>query len=152
MHQYSALDQSWAIAGITAGRSAPIGATAVNGGVNFSVFSRNAVAVELLFFDRDDAPQPSRVITLNSATNRTYHYWHVFVPTVLPGQIYGYRVKGPFDPGNGLRFDAAKTLLDPYGRGVVVPRNYNREAAHQPGDNSATAMKSVVVDPSAYDW
>jgi hypothetical protein len=51
------------------------------------------------------------------------HYWHVFVPGVRPGQIYGYRVDGPLAPANGLRFDSAKVLLDPYGRGVVVPKN-----------------------------
>ena len=59
---------------------------------------------------------------------------------------------GPSDPARGLRFDPTKVLLDPYGRGVVVPPNYSREAAAQPGDNAATAMKSVVVDPGAYDW
>src|SRR6185436_7830201 len=63
-----------------------------------------------------------------------------------------YRVGGPSDPSRGLRFDSGKVLLDPYGRAVIVPKNYNREAAHEPGDNAATAMKSVVVDPSAYDW
>ena len=52
----------------------------------------------------------------------------------------------------GLRFDPAKVLLDPYARGVVVPRDYDREAARREGDNAATAMKSVVVDPGAYDW
>ena len=69
-----------------------------------------------------------------------------------PGQIYGYRVEGPFDPAHGMRFDAAKVLLDPYGRGVVVPKNYSRDAAADQGDNAATAMKSVVLDPRAYDW
>jgi glycogen operon protein len=59
---------------------------------------------------------------------------------------------GPFEPARGHRFDADKVLLDPYGRGVVVPRGYARESAAQQGDNTATAMKSVVVDPSAYDW
>src|SRR5262249_28716730 len=66
--------------------------------------------------------------------------------------IYGYRVHGPAAPERGLRFDAAKVLLDPYGRGVVVPKNYDREAAKRAGDTAATAMKSVVVDPAAYDW
>jgi glycogen operon protein len=137
---------------ITPGRSAPIGATAVDGGVNFSVFSRNATAVDLLFFDREDDARPARTIHLDPATNLTYHYWHAFVPGVQPGQIYGYRVQGPFAPANGMRFDNTKILLDPYGRGLVVPRNYGREAARQSGDNCATAMKSVVVDPSAYNW
>src|SRR5262249_13415425 len=94
---------------------------------------------------------PSHVVRINPATNRTYHYWHVFVPGVRPGQIYGYRVEGPAS-ANEMRFDPAKVLLDPYGRGVVVPKNYSREAARREGDNAATAMKSVVADPGAYDW
>src|SRR6266436_6289515 len=100
------------------GRSSPLGATVAEGGVNFSVFSRNASGVELLFFDREDDARPVRVIPLDPATNLTYHYWHTFVPGVRPGQIYGYRVQGQFDPANGMRFDAAKILLDPYGRAV----------------------------------
>ena len=131
----------------TPGRSAPLGATVVEGGVNFSVFSRNAAAVELLFFDREDDSRPVRSIPLDPETNRTYHYWHTFVPEVQPGQIYGYRVQGRFDPLSGTRFDGAKILLDPYGRGVVVPKNYSREAGWRPGDNSASAMKRVIVDP-----
>jgi isoamylase len=136
----------------TAGRSSPLGAAVLPDGVNFSLFSRRASGVSLLFFDREDDARPSRVITIDPATNRTYQYWHVFVPSVQPGQLYTYRVQGPSDPANGLRFDPAKVLLDPYGRGVVVPKNYSREAARLEGDNAATAMKSVVVDPHAYDW
>jgi isoamylase len=134
------------------GRSSPLGATVLPGGVNFSVYSRNASGVELLLFNREDEIQPERMITVDPATNRTDHYWHVFVPRVRPGQLYGYRVDGPFDPASGMRFDASKVLLDPYGRGVVVPRNYSRDAAHIEGDNASTAMKSVVVDPHTYDW
>jgi isoamylase len=136
----------------TTGRSSPLGATVCDGGTNFSVYSREASAVELLFFDREDDARPERVIRVDPTTNRSYHYWHVFVPGVRPGQIYGYRVHGPFDPPRGLRFDPGKVLLDPYGRGVIVPRNYSRDAAYQEGDNAATAMKSVVEDTSTYDW
>ena len=103
-------------------------------------------------FDRPDDAKPARVISLDPVTNRTYHYWHLFVPGVRPGQIYGYRAQGACDPAQGMRFDATKVLLDPYGRGVVVPKDYSRDAARREGDNTATAMKSVVVDPSAYDW
>lgn len=134
------------------GRSSPLGATIVKGGVNFSVFSRNAEGIEMLFFDREDDPGPARVIELGPTTNRSYHYWHAFVPGTQPGQLYGFRARGQFDPASGARFDPSKVLLDPYGRGVVVPRDYSREAARHPGDNCATAMKSVVVDPSTYDW
>jgi glycogen operon protein len=124
----------------------------VDGGANFSLYSRTAAGVDLLFFDREEDGRPARVLHLDPVTNRTYHYWHVFAPGVAPGQLYGYRVQGPSAPERGLRFDAAKVLLDPYGRGVVVPKNYTREAARREGDNAATAMKSVVVDKGAYDW
>jgi glycogen operon protein len=129
-----------------------LGASVVDGGVNFSVFSRDASLVELLLFDRADDGRPARVIPIDAAANRHYHYWHVFVPGVRPGQIYGFRASGPFDPASGLRFDPLKILLDPYGRAVVVPGSYSRIAASRPGDNSATAMKSVVVDTGSYDW
>ncbi len=135
-----------------ASRPSPLGATVYSAGVNFSVFSRDATGVELLFFDRADDPKPSRAIVLDPASNRTYHYWHAFVPDVRPGQMYGFRVQGPFDPAKGLRFDGTKILLDPYGRGVAVPNGYSRDAARRRGDNDGAAMKSVVVDPSTYDW
>jgi len=134
------------------GRSSPLGATPRDGGVNFSLYSRNASKVELVFFEHEDDAKPSRIIPIDPATNRTYHYWHAFVPEALHGQIYGYRVHGPFEPALGLRFDNTKVLLDPYTRSVIVPKNYSREAASRPGDNAASAMKSVVVDSSGYDW
>jgi glycogen operon protein len=134
------------------GRNAPIGATVVDGGANFSLFSRSATGVQLLFFDREDDAKPSRIVRLDPSLNRTYHYWHTFVPGVGAGQIYGYRVDGPSQPARGLRFDSTKVLLDPYGKTVIVPHGYDRSAAAKPGDNSASAMKSVVVDPNAYDW
>ena len=136
----------------TTGSPSPIGATLTSDGVNFCLFSRTATGVELLLFDHVDDARQARVIRLDPVTNRTYHYWHVFVPGLQPGQIYGYRVPGPHDPALGLRFDRDKVLLDPYGRGVVVPGDYGRDAASRSGDNSAAAMKSVVVDVDAYDW
>ena len=135
----------------TPGRSAPLGADVSPGGVNFSVYSRNASGIELMFFDRDDA-LPSKVLSLDPVVNRTGIYWHVFVPGIKPGQLYGYRVRGPFDPASGMRFDRDKVLLDPYGRGVVVPKKYSRELARHKGDYAAMSMKSVVVDSHAYDW
>jgi glycogen operon protein len=134
------------------GHSLPIGATLVNGGANFSVFSRSAASVELLLFDRVDDALPSRMIPMDPSGNRTYHYWHVYVPGLQEGQIYGFRAFGRFDPARGLRFDPPKLLIDPYGRAISVPRTYSREAARLEGDNAATAMKSVLVDPQAYDW
>jgi isoamylase len=134
------------------GRCAPLGATVTRNGVNFSVYSSDATGLELLLFDDVDAEKASDTIQLDPSVNRTYHYWHAFVPELQSGQLYAYRVHGPFDPSRGLRFDADKILLDPYGRGVAVPRHYSREAAEKKGDNAASAMKSVVIDPSLYDW
>jgi isoamylase len=141
-----------AASGIASGSAAPLGATITATGTNFSVFSKHANGIELLLFDRIDDRRPGRVIPIDSVTNRQYHYWHTFVAGVRAGQIYGYRALGPFDPANGQRFDPEKVLLDPYGRGVVVPQGFSRDAASEKGDNTATAMKSVVVDPAGYDW
>src|SRR6202041_2783342 len=137
---------------VTAGRSSPLGATVTSGGINFSIYSRSASGVELLFFDRDDDARPARVIRIDGTTNRTHDYWHVFVPDAKPGQLYGYRANGRFDPASGMRFDPKMILRAPWGRAVVVPKNYSRAAACLEGDNTATAMKNVVVDSSAYDW
>ncbi len=134
------------------GNSFPLGATVYPEGVNFSLYSKNGLAVELLFFDDVEAAKPSRVVRLHSRRNRTFHYWHMFVPGIQSGQLYGYRVRGPFDPSQGHRFDGEKLLLDPYARGVAVPLSYSRKAASRPGENLATAMKSVVVDTGRYDW
>ena len=153
-----AATRTWAerLANVTtgwgAGRSFPLGATIVSGGVNFSVFSRQATRVELLLFDDATAPEPARIIELDRRTHHTYHYWHAFVPGRGAGQVYAFRAFGPFGPAQGLRFDASKVLLDPYGRAVVVPEAYSRPLASQHGQNDAIAMKSVVVDLAAYDW
>src|SRR4030095_60915 len=140
------------LAAPAAGGSYPLGATLINGGANFSVFSRSASRIQLLFFDGVDDARPSRVIPIDGVTERTYHYWHVFVPDVQAGQIYGFRAYGPFEPAQGFRFDPSKLLLDPYARAIVIPKNYSREAALLKKDNTAMAMKSVVTDPHAYDW
>jgi isoamylase len=138
--------------GLAQGSSSPLGATPSGNGVNFSVFSKHATAVQLLLFDGVNDTKAARVVRLDPSANRTYHYWHVFVPNVRPGQLYAYRVEGPFDPSRGMRFDPTKVLLDPYSRGVMVPETYGRDAARRPGDNAGTAMKSVVIDVAGYDW
>jgi isoamylase len=135
-----------------AGESFPLGATLTRDGANFSIYSRLATGVELLFFDRVESDQPAQIFRLDPYINRTYHYWHLFVPQVRPGQIYAYRVQGEFCPSKGLRFNPSKILLDPYGRRVLVPETYSREAAEKPGDNTACAMKNMVVDLRPYDW
>jgi isoamylase len=137
---------------VASGASAPLGATVLPRGVNFSVFSNHAVLLELLLFDAENATGPARIIPLEANKHRTYHYWHAFVPDLQPGQVYAYRAHGPFDPDRGLWFDPDKVLLDPYGLAVAVPESYDRRAAARRGDNVAVAMKSVVADPSRYDW
>jgi isoamylase len=137
---------------VAPGQSFPLGATVVDGGVNFCVFSRQASAIELLLFDGACDAEPARVIRLDASTHRTYHYWHAFVPGLRPGQVYAYRAVGAFDPDRGFRCDPAKVLLDPYARAVVVPDGYDRLAASRPGDNTKVAMRSAIVDPGVYDW
>src|SRR5262249_32746585 len=137
---------------LKSGASAPLGATVRDGGVNFSVFSKDAELVELLLFNDGNAIRPAEVIPLAGDQHRTFHYWHVFVPGLQPGQVSAYRAHGPFAPDRGCRFDAQKVLVDPYGLAVAVPDRYDRRAAAQPGDNASTAMKSVVADPNRYDW
>ncbi len=134
------------------GHPFPLGATLAPDGVNFSIFSRSASGVELLLFDREDDPQPSRVVRLDPVTNHTYHYWHTFVPGLRDGQIYAFRIEGPFEPAAGLRFDFSKLLLDPYGRRVVIPAGYNRKALCEEAADLANSMKSAVVDLKSFDW
>jgi glycogen operon protein len=100
------------------GHGYPLGATLGSCGANFSIFSRHASALELLLFDRMDDNVPSRVIPIDPFANRTWHYWHVFVPGIRAGQLYGFGAYGPYDPDHGHRFDSSKLLLDPYGRAV----------------------------------
>jgi isoamylase len=137
---------------VATGASAPLGATVEPDGVNFSVFSKRATLIELLLFDSEAGTEPARVIALDVKRHRTYHYWHAFVPNLTAGQVYGYRAHGPFAPERGLRFDADKVLIDPYGLAVAVPDSYDRAAARRPGSNASVAMKSVVADPDSYDW
>ena len=97
-------------------------------GVNFSVFSKHATGIDLLLFDHVDDARPARVIPIDPATNRQYHYWHVFVPRAAAGpdlRLPGARARRPGERACGSI--PGKVLLDPYGRGVVVPDGYNRE-------------------------
>ena len=137
---------------VTPGRSFPLGASFDGEGVNFSIWSRHATAAELCLFDHAEDARPARVIRLDPRRHRTYHYWHVHVAGLRPGQRYGWRVHGPFDPDHGYRFDGQKLLLDPYARAVDVPATYDRLAAARRGDNAGRAMKGMVADLSRYDW
>jgi isoamylase len=142
------------------GRSYPLGATWLGNGVNFALFSGHATAVELCLFDSIDASGENIRVPI---TERTDYVWHVFLPDARPGQIYGFRVAGPYEPERGLRFNSSKLLLDPYARAIAREVNWSDEMfGYVVGDqledlerdfrDNAWAMpKSVVVD-LAYDW
>ncbi|MBS2000130.1 MAG: glycogen debranching enzyme GlgX, partial [Cyanobacteria bacterium SZAS LIN-5] len=96
---------------VSEGKPYPLGATWDGLGVNFAIFSENATKVELCLFDSQDATQESHRITL---PEYNAHVWHGFIRDIRPGQLYGYRVYGPYDPEKGMRFNPNKVLVDPY--------------------------------------
>jgi len=137
----------------------PLGATWNGRGVNFALFSEHATKVELCLFDASDAPAESLCVPL---TERTNMVWHGYLPDVGPGQIYGYRVFGPWDPAAGQRFNPAKLVLDPYARVVARPLTWHTSLfAYEPGtdgdgpantaDSAPYAPLAAVIDP-AFDW
>jgi len=137
----------------------PLGATWDGAGVNFALFSEHATGVQLCLFDSADARSERICIAL---TERTDFIWHAYLPDVAPGQLYGYRVSGPWDPANGHRFNRAKVLLDPYakviGRDIRWHPSLFAYAAGSDGDGPMELTDSAphaplagVVDPS-FDW
>lgn len=136
---------------ITIGNPYPLGPTLTDTGVNFSIFSSHATQVCLLLYETADALYADRIIRLDPITNRTSHYWHVHVAGIGPGQVYAYRMSGPYAPESGHRFDPNKVLLDPYGKSVSTAL-YQRKAAIESEDNEAFSLRSVVVNLAAYDW
>jgi glycogen operon protein len=137
---------------ILSGRSFPLGATTCQLGVNFSVYSKHAARVDLLFFDDVEDDKPAWIIELDPIKNRTFHYWHTCVPGIQSGQLYGYQVYGPYLPELGHRYNNDQLLIDPYGRSVAIPSTYDRKARAHPGSGTAGSMKSVFVDTQVYDW
>jgi isoamylase len=145
---------------ILPGRPHPLGATWDGHGVNFAVFSENADSVELCFFDRTD---PQKEIERIRVREQTAHVWHCYIPGVRPGQLYGYRVYGPFEPERGLRFNPAKLLIDPYAKAVAGQVDWNAPVfSYKLGDPGADLTrdeqddawgkpKGVVVD-TYFDW
>jgi glycogen operon protein len=97
------------------GRSYPLGAAWDGGGVNFALFSEHATKVELCLFDSAEATRESQRIVPAEHTDQV---WHCYLPDALPGQLYGYRVHGPYEPAKGHRFNANKVLLDPYAKSI----------------------------------
>src|SRR4051812_41401419 len=103
------------------GRPQPLGATWDGLGVNIALFSAHAEKVELCLFD-DEGKQELERIELPEYTNQIFHG---YLPDARPGTIYGYRVHGPYQPANGLRFNANKLLLDPYAKSVIGQLEWN---------------------------
>jgi len=130
----------------------PLGATPKDGGVNFSVYSRDATAVEILLFDEVDAPAPSDRLLLDPGINRSFHYWHAEISDIGPGQIYAFAADGPGDRRHGFCFDRNKALIDPYARAIAVPEAYDRSLAKGGASTMASAMRSVVADRRGFDW
>ena len=138
----------------------PLGATCEPGGVNFALYSAHATGVVLLLFDDPEAPASDEI----RLVTRTRNVWHGHVAGVRPGQLYGYRVEGPYAPEQGLRFNPHKLLIDPYARALVgACRNTDNlllgyDAGSAAGDlsldrrdDAALVAKAVVLD-DRFDW
>jgi isoamylase len=149
------------------GKPYPLGATYDGEGVNFTLFSENATAVYLCLYDPADASHETARISL---TERTDLVWHIYLDGLQPGQLYGFRVDGAYDPQAGHFFNPNKLLLDPYARAINAPVNHNdawlaydykQPTSSDEGtdeylvmsqeDSGPTMPKSVVIDP-AFDW
>ncbi|MGB4709748.1 MAG: glycogen debranching protein GlgX [Fuerstiella sp.] len=140
------------------GRPYPLGASWDGNGVNFAVFSEHATSVDICLFDSVTDRTESHCIPL---TEKTHLAWHGYFPDLRPGQLYGIRVNGPYEPHNGHRFNANKVLLDPYTRGVGRTISWadsmfgfevgKDDASFDTRDNAAHAPLSVVVDGN-FDW
>jgi glycogen operon protein len=136
----------------------PLGATWDGVGVNFALFSEHATRVELCLFDSPDAESESLTIPL---TEHTDMVWHGYLPDVRPGQLYGYRVHGPYEPDRGHRFNPNKVVLDPYARVVGRAPDWNEslfgfrtgadDSTFDARDSAPHAPLAAVVD-SAFTW
>jgi isoamylase len=142
------------------GQPYPLGATWTGKGVNFALYSANATGVDLCLFEAPDAELENVRIRLREVTD---HVWHVFLPDAKPGQLYGYRVYGAYDPPAGHRFNASKVLIDPYAKAIAGKVAWGPEMFGYPlgnaaedlkrdyQDNVAAVPKCIVINP-AFDW
>ncbi|MBE9583523.1 glycogen debranching protein GlgX [Mucilaginibacter sp. JRF] len=142
------------------GKPYPLGATWDGEGVNFTLYADNATGVELCLFNSPDDTKESKKIKLYE---RSHQVWHIYLPGVKPGQLYGYRVHGPYESQNGLRFNPNKLLIDPYAKAIAGAIDWHDslfgyEVGHPDGDLSYSETdsapyipKSVVID-NTFDW
>ncbi len=138
----------------------PLGANWDGEGVNFALFSEHATAVELCLFDSAESNEKTQRLSLRDRTNNV---WHVYLPDVRPGQLYGYRVHGPYDPAGGHRFNPKKLLLDPYARAIAgsirasdplfgyTVGHPDADLSLDDRDSAAELPKCIVVD-TAFTW
>lgn len=149
---------------VRAGNPLPFGAHQHAGGVNFALFSRHATRVLLELYDSPAARSPTRVLDLDPARHRTGDVWHVWVRGIAPGQLYGFRIDGPYEPVEGHRFNVHKLLLDPLATALVGTQNWNFEAARSYDsssglsdlsfstvDNAGCTPKCMLTD-AHFDW
>ncbi len=129
---------------VQAGNSLPIGgAHEQGGGVNFVLFSRHATGVRLEFYQNPHDSSPNRIIDLDPVRHRTGDVWHVWVRGIPAGQLYGYRVEGPYLPEEGHRFNPHKLLLDPYARAIAGVENWDFLAAR--GYDSSSKLTDLSI-------
>jgi glycogen operon protein len=136
---------------VQAGNPLPIGGAHLQGdGVNFVLFSRNATGVRLEFYQCPRDSSPSRFVDLDPVRHRTGDVWHVWVRGIAAGQLYGYRISGPYLPEEGHRFNSHKLLLDPYARGIDGGENWDFLAARgYDSSSSLTDLSFSTVDDTA---
>jgi len=142
------------------GNPYPLGATFDGNGVNFALYAENATGVDLCLFKKPKGEPEYIKIQL---TERTHHVWHVYIPGLKAGQLYGYRVSGPYDPVNGHRFNTCKLLIDPYAKAIAGPIEWNNslfgyeigspeeDLSFSKSDSAAFLPKCVVIGPD-FDW
>lgn len=136
---------------VAPGSPYPLGATVKKGGVNFSVFSQHATNVDLLIFHKTKPQKPLKILSLNTPNHHTYHFWHAYLRGLKPGFLYAFRADGPFDLGNGHRFNKNKVLIDPYSKALDYSL-WQKEKSITGEDNLNTSLRSVIVNPNEYDW
>ena len=142
------------------GHPYPLGATWDKKGVNFALFTENATEVELCLFDSEKDQKEKHRVKL---TERTHQIWHGYIPDLKPGQLYGYRVSGPYEPQNGHRYNPNKLLIDPYAKAVAGIINWDdslfgydvnseeKDLSFSETDSAPFIPKSVVIDDS-FNW
>src|SRR5687767_1300292 len=142
------------------GQPYPLGATWTGLGVNFAIFSAHATRVELCLFDSSDATSPSTCVLLPEHTDMV---WHGYLPDIRPGQLYGSRVHGPYEPQHGHRFNPNKILIDPYAKAIGRAVQWDDadfgyrigdaspDLSFDERDNAAFAPLASVIDP-AFTW